>query len=69
MNLESITQEIKAEIAKLAAALHLLEGGGQTKVKRSPKVKQAKRTMSAAARKKIGAAQRLRWKKIREGKK
>jgi hypothetical protein len=69
MNLESITQEIKAEIAKLTAALHLLEGDGEKKVKRSPKVKQAKRTMSAAARKKIGAAQRLRWKKIREGKK
>jgi hypothetical protein len=65
MSRESIIQEIKAEIGKLTQALHLLEGGKQ------PKVKQAKprRSISAAGRKRIAAAQRARWAKIRAAKK
>ena len=38
-------------------------GGKQTKVKR------ARRKISAAGRKRIAAAQRARWRKIRAGKK
>ena len=65
MSLESIIQEIKAEIGKLNQALHLLEG------RKQPKVKQAKarRKISAAGRKRIAAAQRARWAKIRAAKK
>lgn len=47
------------EIAKLDAALAALNGTGAG---------QAKRTMSAAARKRIGDAQRKRWAKLRRGK-
>ena len=63
MSLEAITKEIRAEIAKLSHVLHLLEGGAKTKVK------QARRKMSAAGRKRIAAAQRARWAKVRAGKK
>jgi hypothetical protein len=68
--MESITEQVRKEIQKLNQVLKLLEGSKQPKVKRSSTVKQApKRTMSAAARKKIAAAQRARWAKIRAGKK
>jgi hypothetical protein len=60
MSLESIAHEIRKEIQKLTGVLHLLEG--KTKVK-------ARRKMSAAGRKKIAAAQRARWAKIRAAKK
>jgi hypothetical protein len=61
MSLESITQTIREEISKLNQVLHLLEGG-KTKVK-------GRRKMSAAARRKISAAQKARWKKVRAAKK
>ena len=68
MSLESITQEIREEIAKLSQALHLLEGGGNhtAKAARGPG---RKRRLSAAGRKRIAAAQRARWAKIRASKK
>jgi len=59
MSLESIAHEIRKEIEKLTSVLHLLEG--KTKVKA--------RKMSVAARKRIGAAQKKRWAKIRAAKK
>ena len=59
MSLESIAQEIRKEIEKLTGVLHLLEGN--TKIKA--------RKMSAAARKRIGAAQKKRWAKVRASKK
>jgi hypothetical protein len=61
MSLESITQAIRQEISKLNQVLHLL-GGGKTKVR-------ARRKMSAAGRKKIAAAQKKRWARIRASKK
>ncbi len=63
MSLKAITKEIRAEVAKLNQVLHLLEGRAKTKVK------QARRKMSAAGRKRIAAAQRARWAKIRAAKK
>jgi hypothetical protein len=61
MSLEAIKQEIRKEIAKLSQVLHLLEGRAKTKVRA--------RKMSAAGRKRIAAAQRARWAKIRAAKK
>lgn len=63
MSLKAITKEIRKEIAKLSQVLHLLEGRAKTKIKR------ARRKMSAAGRKRIAAAQRARWAKIRAAKK
>jgi hypothetical protein len=60
MSLESITQAIREEIEKLTGVLHVLEG--KTKVR-------ARRKMSAAGRKKIAAAQRARWAKIKAARK
>jgi hypothetical protein len=68
MSLESITQEIREEIAKLSQALHLLEGGGKRKAKQA-KTPGTKRKISAAGRRRIAAAQRARWAKIRAAKK
>jgi hypothetical protein len=67
MNLEPITQAIKDEIEKLTHVLRVLEGSGskQTKAAKEPR----RRTLSAAGRKRIAAAQRARWAKIRAGKK
>jgi hypothetical protein len=55
MSLESVTKAIKEEISKLNQVLQLLEGGA----------KAAGRKMSAAARARIGVAQRARWAKAR----
>ena len=65
MGLESITQEIKAEISKLTQVLRLLEGTGTKKTQ----AKAPRRKMSAAGRRRIAAAQRARWAKIRAAKK
>jgi len=65
MSRESIIQEIKAEIGQLTQVLHLLEGG---KAKATKQAK-APRKISAAGRKRIAAAQRARWAKIRAAKK
>jgi hypothetical protein len=64
MSLESIVQEIKAEIEKLNQVLRLLGGGPKTKVKRAPR-----RKMSAAGRRRISMAQKARWAKVRARKK
>jgi hypothetical protein len=64
MSLESITQGIREEIAKLSQVLQLLEGG-QTKVN----AKAPRRKLSAAGRARIVAAQKARWAKIRAAKK
>jgi exonuclease VII small subunit len=62
MSLESITQAIRNEISKLNQVLHLLEGGAK-------KTKRARRKISAAGRKRIAAAQRAKWARIRASKK
>jgi hypothetical protein len=70
MTMESIAREIRAEIARLGEALRLIEGTGATR--RTAVAKQGKaprRGISAAGRKRIAAAQRARWAKVRAGKK
>jgi len=62
--IEDIVQELKAEIEKLSQAVRLLEGTKATK-----RAKATRRKMSAAGRKRIAAAQRARWRKIRRAKK
>ena len=64
--MESIVEEIKAEIEKLNQVLRLLGSGATTKVKRATA---PRRKMSAAGRKRIAAAQRARWAKVRAAKK
>ena len=61
MSRESITQAIREEISQLNKVLHLLEAGAK-------KTTRARRKMSVAGRKRIAAAQRARWAKIRAGK-
>jgi len=63
MSLESITQLVKEEISKLNQVLRLLKGTG-VKQPKAPR-----RKLSAAGRKRIVAAQRARWAKIRAAKK
>lgn len=65
MSLESIVREIEAEIEKLNHVLRLLGTGAKAKGKRV----KARRKISAAGRKRIAAAQRARWAKIRAAKK
>jgi len=69
MSLESITQQVKAEIAKLTQVLRLLEGTGVKRAKATKQTKAPRRKMSAAGRRRIAAAQRARWAKIRAAKK
>jgi len=69
LSLESITQQVKAEISKLTQVLRLLEGTGVKRAKRQVQVKAPRRKMSAAGRRRIAAAQRARWAKIRAAKK
>jgi hypothetical protein len=63
MNLHNLLSSIDSEIARLTQARALLAGISAGPVK-------PKRTLSAAARKKIAAAQRRRWAAVkRAGKK
>jgi hypothetical protein len=64
MGLESITQAIREEISKLNQVLRLLEGGAKKKTRAKAPGK-----ISAAGRKRIAAAQRARWARIRASKK
>jgi hypothetical protein len=69
LSIESITQEVKEEISKLTQVLHLLGGTGAKPAKSKAQPKAPRRKMSAAGRKRIAAAQRARWAKIRAAKK
>ncbi|MGD0510138.1 MAG: hypothetical protein ABSA27_20240 [Terriglobales bacterium] len=62
MSIENIVTEVKAEIGRLNQVLVLLEGAGARKIAQAVT---GKRTVSAAARKRMARAQRMRWKKIR----
>ena len=57
----------KKELAQLEAAIRALQGlpGGDS-AGRKQAVSKRRRTMSAAARKKIAAAQKARWAKVRK---
>ena len=68
--IKNIIQEVKEEIAKLSQVLRLLEGSsttGKRAARKSPG--RLTRKISAAGRKRIAAAQRARWAKIRAAKK
>ena len=66
MSLESIKQQIREEVAKLNHVLRLL---GSTGAKQTKAAKAPRRKLSVAGRKRIAAAQRARWAKIRAAKK
>jgi hypothetical protein len=68
MSIESITKQVKEEISKLTQVLHLLGSTGAKLTKNKAQVG-PRRKMSAAGRKRIAAAQRARWAKIRAAKK
>jgi hypothetical protein len=68
LSIESITQQVKAEISKLTQVLRLLQGTGVKRAKNKAQVG-PRRKMSAAGRKRIAAAQRARWAKIKAAKK
>jgi ABC-type Fe3+-citrate transport system substrate-binding protein len=70
MSLESVTRQVKEEIAKLNQVLRLLEGSGaEQKATKQAKTPGTRRKLSAAGRRRIAAAQRARWAKIRAAKK
>ena len=56
---------LKQQIERLSAKLESLAGGSSAAAGSAPRKKW---TMSAAARKKIAAAQRARWAKVRAAK-
>ena len=61
-DLGAVLEQLKQERAKLDQAIAALSGvvGGKDRKRR-----RGKRTLSAAARKRIGDAQRARWAKVR----
>jgi len=71
-NLDSIISELKAERDKLDKAIQALtsvNGNAPRTLDRKPQDSTPKRrVMSAAARRRIAAAQRARWAKVRAGK-
>jgi hypothetical protein len=69
LSIESIVQEVRAEIARLQQVLALLGGGTVRGHKAARVTTKPRRKMSAAGRRRIAAAQRARWAKIRAAKK
>lgn len=60
---------LQAELTKLDKAITVLRDLSSTRPGMNGRArKQVKRTLSAAARRKIAAAQRLRWAKVRQAK-
>jgi hypothetical protein len=68
MDTAKLLDEVENEIARLTKVAELLRGDTSTSPNKRGKGK-GKRTMSAAGRKKIAAAQRKRWAKIHAEKK
>lgn len=65
MNITQVLSELRTERARLDKAIAALSGlNGSVSA-----VDKVKRTMSAAGRAKIAAAQRKRWAKVKAGKK
>ena len=62
MNIHQILDDLKAEFSRLDSAIAALEGPSPRRG-RPPKSAQRTRTMSPAARKRIGAAMKLAWAK------
>lgn len=69
MSRESIIAEIRQDIARMEKVIKLLGGGKTVSVERVVKAGKPRRKMSVAGRKRIAAAQRARWAKIRAAKK
>ena len=65
MDIESIVKQVRQEIERLSKVLYLLGGTAGSK----PATARKKRKMSAAGRRRIAAAQRARWAKLRAAKK
>ena len=70
--IENIIQEVKEEIARLSQVVRLLEGTPTTPTRGQKAAQKSTarptRIISAAGRKRIAAAQRARWAKIRAAK-
>jgi hypothetical protein len=67
---ESIAREVQAEIDKLQKILVLLGTSGHgVSVEKTATAEKPKRRWSAAARRKMAAAQKARWAKIKAAKK
>jgi hypothetical protein len=66
-NIESIVQQLRQERDRLDAAIRALTsvGGGTGQSTASTGATPKRRTLSAAARRKIAAAQRARWAKVK----
>lgn len=71
MSVENIVKEVRAEIGRLQQVLALLgaETGHGVSVKKTAAVETQKRKVSAAARRKMAAAQKARWARIKAAKK
>jgi hypothetical protein len=70
MSIENVIREVKEEIARLSQVVRLLEGKsarGQRPAQKS--TARPTRIVSVAARRKMAAAQRARWAKVRAEKK
>lgn len=64
-NLESIVRELKSERDRLDKAIEALSSLNGTRSNITTRPQSTRRTMSVAARRKIGAAQRARWAKTK----
>jgi hypothetical protein len=71
LSVENIVKEVRAEIGRLQQVLALLgaETGHGVSVKKTVAVEKPKRKVSAAARRKMAAAQKARWARIKAAKK
>jgi hypothetical protein len=62
LNIDNIAKQVRQEIGRLSKVLHLLEGTAKSKGRT---IGRKVRKISAAGGKRIAAAQRARWAKIR----
>jgi hypothetical protein len=70
MSRESIIAEIRKDVALMEHVIKLLGGGRTVSIDEVVgKPRKPRRKMSAAGRKRIAAAQRARWAKVRAAKK
>jgi hypothetical protein len=67
-NLESIVRELESERDRLDKAIQALSSLNGTSSNNATRPQSGRRTMSAAARRKIAAAQRARWAKTKNRK-
>jgi len=69
MNIQEITQAIDSQISRLQQARALLLQGNNSVARVAQTSVPKRRTLSAAGRRKIAAAQRARWAKLKKSKK